>query len=108
MSETLLIAPEWLGRSGLWRIDAKGRRKPVDAEDIGLSEELADRIEAWMDGFDAIYDEADEAASDFASAAERQGWEAEGLAIAEAVAAELGTGWQVSHDLTGWRGKAKA
>ena len=31
MSGTLLIAPAWLGRSGLWTIDAKGRRKAVDA-----------------------------------------------------------------------------
>lgn len=108
MSETLLIAPEWLGRSGLWLIDARGKRKPVDAEEIGLSEELADRLEAWMDAFDAIYDEADEAASDFASEAERRGWEAEGAALAQAVAAALGSGWQVTQDFAAWRRKAKA
>lgn len=108
MSETLLIAPEWLGKSGLWLVDAKGRRKPVDAEDLGLSDALADRLESWMDGFDAIYDEADEAASDFASAADRGAWEAEGAALAEAVAAELGSNWQVTQDLLSWRGKTRA
>lgn len=108
MTETLLIAPEWLGRSGLWLIDAKGRRKPADAEEIGLSEALADRLEAWMDIFDAIYDEANEAASDFADEVERLGWEAEGAALVQAIAAELGPGWQVSQDFSSWRRKAGA
>ncbi|WP_332688755.1 hypothetical protein [Bosea sp. (in: a-proteobacteria)] len=105
MSEKLVIAPEWLGRSGLWQLDAKGKRKPVDAEDVGLSEELADRLETWMDSFDAIYDEANEAASDFGSAVERLAWEAEGAALADAIARELGPGWEISQDLNGWRGK---
>lgn len=108
MSGTLLIAPEWLGLSGLWQFDAKGRRRAVDAEDVGLSEELADRIEAWMDAFDAIYDEDDEAASDFPDEVERLAWEAEGHAIAHAVAGELGADWQVTQDLTGWREKGKS
>lgn len=105
MSGPLLVAPEWLGRSGLWLIDAKGRRKPVDAEDLGLSDGLADRLESWMDTFDAIYDEADEAASDFADEAERAAWEAEGAALVAAIATELGPEWDVSQDLNGWRGK---
>lgn len=108
MSGELLIAPEWLGRSGLWLIDAKGKRKPVDADDIGLSDDLADRLESWMDVFDAIYDEADEEASDFASEAERLAWEAEGAVLAKAIAAELGSGWQVAHDFAAWRRTIKA
>lgn len=108
MSGQLVIAPEWLGRSGLWTLDTKGKRRAVDAEDIGLSEALADRLEAWMDAFDAIYDEADESASHFAAEAERLEWEAEGLTIARAIAAELGTEWNVSHDLASWREKAKS
>ncbi|WP_332681267.1 hypothetical protein [Bosea sp. (in: a-proteobacteria)] len=108
MSESLVIAPEWLGRSGLWLLDAKGKRKPVDAEDVGLSEALADRLEAWMDSFDAIYDEANEAASDFGSEAERLGWEAEGAALADAIASELGPEWEISLDLNGWRGKVSS
>ena len=105
MSGQLLIAPEWLGRSGLWQIDAKGRRKPIDADDIGLSDELADRLENWMDTFDAIYDEANEAASDFTDATERTAWETEGAALTAAIAAELGPEWNVTQDLSGWRGK---
>lgn len=107
-SGSVLIAPEWLGRSGLWQIDAKGRRRAVDAEDIGLSEELADRLEAWMDAFDAIYDEDDEAASDFSDAVERLAWEAEGHAIVHAITAELGPEWDVRQDLTGWHGKGRS
>jgi len=108
VSEGLLIAPEWLGRSGLWLVDARDRRKPVDAEDIGLSEALADRLEAWMDGFDAIYVEDDEAASAFGDAAEQAAWLSEGEAIATAIAGELGPGWTVTQDLMGWRGTVKA
>jgi hypothetical protein len=105
MSGLIVLAPEWLGKSGLWQLDARGRRKPVDAEEIGLSEALADRLEAWMDAFDAIYDEDDPAASDFGDAVERLAWEAEGHALAHVIAAELGAGWEIRHDLTGWKGK---
>lgn len=108
MSGHLLIAPQWLGLSGLWLIDAKGRRKPVDAEEIGLSDDLADRIESWMDVFDAIYDEDDEAASAFASEAELAAWLAEGAALQQAIAGELGDSWRIDSDLTGWRPKANA
>lgn len=107
MSGTLLIAPAWLGLSGLWTLDAKGRRKAVDAEDLGLSEDLADRLEAWMDAFDAIYEEEQEARSRFPGEAEQCAWEAEGQAIAAAVAAELGPDWTVSADLTGWQEMTK-
>lgn len=107
MSGQLLVAPEWLGKSGLWLIDAKGKRKPVDADDIGLSDDLADRLESWMDVFDAIYDEADEAASDFPGEADRLAWEAEGTALADAIAKELGPAWAISQDFTGWREKAR-
>ena len=108
MSGRLLIAPQWLGKSGLWQIDAKGTRMPVDADDIGLSDDIADRLESWMDAFDAIYDEANEAASDFASEAERAAWEAEGAALAAAIAADLGPDWQIAHDFTAWRRTIKA
>jgi len=108
VSGQLLIVPEWLGKSGLWVVDAKGKHKPVDADDIGLSDDLADRLESWMDVFDAIYDEANEAASDFAGEAERIAWEAEGSALAAAIAAELGPDWQITHDFTAWRRTIKA
>lgn len=105
MSGTLLIAPEWLGLSGLWQIDARGKRQAVDAEDVGLSETVGDRLEAWMDAFDAIYDEDEPAASDFNDAVERLAWEAEGAALAHAIAGELGEGWEIRLDLAGWKGK---
>lgn len=107
MSGTLLIAPAWLGLSGLWTLDGKGRRKAVDAEDVGLSGDLADRLEAWMDAFDAIYEEDNEARSRFPDAVEQMAWEAEGSALAVAIADELGDGWTVTTDLTGWRETAK-
>jgi hypothetical protein len=107
VSATLLIAPAWLGQSGLWTLDAKGRRKAVDAEDVGLSEELADRLEAWMDSFDAIYEEDQEARSRFPDAVEQLAWEAEGAALAEAIAHELGADWTITTDLTGWQEMAK-
>ncbi|MCU4178270.1 hypothetical protein [Bosea sp. BH3] len=108
MSGALLIAPEWLGLSGLWQIDAKGRRKAVDAEDLGLSDEVGDRLEAWMDAFDAIYDEDDAASSDFANEVDRLAWEAEGHALVQTIAAELGSGWDIRQDFTSWRGKDKS
>lgn len=108
MTRDLVIAPEWLGRSGLWTVDAKGKRRSADAEDVGLSEEFADRLEAWMDAFDAIYDEDDEAASAFSSEVERLAWETEGAALAHAAAAELGSDWNVSLDLSAWRDKVKS
>lgn len=107
MSGQLLIAPAWLGLSGLWRLDTKGQRRPVDAEDVGLSEALADRLEAWMDAFDAIYEEDSEARSRFPTAEEQRAWEAEGEVIAALVAAELGPSWTVTTDLTGWREMTK-
>ncbi|MFN3674204.1 MAG: hypothetical protein ACK4VM_20060 [Bosea sp. (in: a-proteobacteria)] len=107
MTGALLIAPAWLGQSGLWLIDAKGRSKPVDAEDVGLSDALADRLEAWMDQFDAIYDEDDESRSRFPDAVQQLAWEAEGAAIAAAVAADLGPGWMVETDLASWQEKIK-
>jgi len=107
VSGQLLIAPAWLGLSGLWTLDAKGRRKAVDSEDIGLSEDLADRLEAWMDTFDAIYEEDNEARSRFPDAVEQMAWEAEGAALAVAIAEDLGSGWTVTTDLNGWREGAK-
>jgi hypothetical protein len=103
MSRALLIAPAWLGQSGLWTQDAKGRRSAVDAEEIGLSEDLADRLEAWMDAFDAIYDEDAPERSRFPDAVGQLAWEAEGAAIVAAIRDELGSGWTVTADLGGWQ-----
>lgn len=107
MSDTLLIAPAWLGLSGLWTLDAKGRRSPVDAEDLDLSEALADQLEAWMDCFDAIYEEDNEARSRFPNAAEQAAWETEGEAIARSIRRELGEAWTVITDLKSWQEMTK-
>lgn len=107
MSRTLLIAPAWLGQSGLWTLDAKGRRRAADAEEIGLSDDLADRLEAWMDAFDAIYEEDQEARSRFPSPQEQAAWEREGEGIVAAITAELGPGWSIEADLSGWREATK-
>ena len=83
------LMPEWLGQSGLWLADAQGAFDASDAEEIGLSDDLADRLEAWMDEFDSTYDEDDPAASCFASAAAFAAWQVEGEAIARAIRAQL-------------------
>jgi len=108
VSRDLVIAPEWLGRSGLWTLDAKGKRREADAEEVGLSEAFADRLEAWMDAFDAIYDEDNEANSAFAGEVERLAWEAEGAALAHAAEAELGSAWTITFDLSAWREKVRS
>ena len=105
MSGVLVIAPEWIGKSGLWLTDAKGRRKPVDADDIGLSELLADRLETWMDEFDSICDENDESKSAFADEVQRIKWEAEGVAITHAISVEVGNSLIVQYDLSDWHRK---
>jgi hypothetical protein len=107
VSRTLLIAPAWLGQSGLWTIDARGRRRATDAEEIGLSDGLGDRLEAWMDRFDAIYEEEQDARSRFPDPAEQAAWESEGEGIVAAIRAELGPSWTVEADLTGWREATK-
>lgn len=87
----LRLRPEWLGQSGLWLADpVDGSFDAIGAEDIGLSEEIADRLEDWMDEFDSIFDDADPPASAFASAADFQAWQREGDAIAGAIRRELG------------------
>lgn len=87
----LRLAPEWLGQSGLWLKDAgDGVFDATGAEEAGLPEALADRLEDWMDVFDSIFDEDDPPASRFESMAGFAEWRREGEAIAAAIRAELG------------------
>lgn len=87
----LKLMPEWVGQSGLWRFDpADGGYWPVDAEDIGLSEALADRLEDWTDEFDSLYEEDDPASSRFASREAYAAFLGEGEAIAALIRRELG------------------
>ncbi len=87
------LMPEWLGQSGLWLRDAAdGTFDAIGADEAGFSEDVADRLEDWMDVFDSILDEADPKASCFASAADFDDWCQEGHAIAAALRAELRPG----------------
>lgn len=87
----LKLMPEWLGQTGLWRLDAAdGGYWPVDAEEIGLSDALADRLEDWTDEFDSIFDEDDPAHSHFPTRAAHAAFVAEGEAIAGLIRRELG------------------
>lgn len=84
------LSPEWLGQSGLWREEEGEGFMAVDAEELGLSEDLADRLEDWTDSFDAIFDEDDPPASHFATLEEYAAFVAEGEAIAALIRRETG------------------
>lgn len=90
----LRIAPEGVGNH-LWIVPEKKPAFPVDLEDLDLSEDLLDRIEAWGDAYDAIYDAANPAASTFPSPEAEILWRAEGQLIAAAMRDELGDDWEV-------------
>lgn len=82
--------PEWLGQSGLWLRDPQdGIYDAIGVEEAGFSENLADRIEDWMDEFDSIFVDDDPPASCFPSATQFAAWRAEGEDIARAIRAEL-------------------
>ncbi|MCX5496876.1 hypothetical protein OSH11_19370 [Kaistia dalseonensis] len=90
----LLIAPEGVGEH-LWIVPENKPPFPVEIEDLDLSEELMDRIEAWGDAFDAIYDPAHPAGSSFPSAEAEIVWRAEGQLIAAAIRDELDDDWEI-------------
>jgi len=77
----LRLAPEF-HCNPLWDIDTG---QPVNPLNLSLTDELAFRIEAWDDRFQATFNEDDPAASDFASDEERAAYIAEGRAIAVAL-----------------------
>lgn len=101
MSE-LLVKPGEPGEPALWSIDARGRSHPTDADELGLTDELGDRIEAWLDALDAAYDEDAPGLRSFESDAERRSYAAEGRAIAASIQQELGEEWTVEIDLAPW------
>jgi hypothetical protein len=80
----LRLAPEW-NCSPLWNADTG---EPVSVYRLGLPFDLAARIEAWDDTFQATYNEADPAAGDFMDDAARKAYFVEGRAIVEALRAE--------------------
>lgn len=103
MPRILVLRPGELGDSGLWTADGRGRLVPVDADEVGLSDDLADAIEAWVDAYDAALDPEAPEAPPFDSDDARLAWIAEGEALGRAAQAELGIGWQVTADLDDWR-----
>ncbi|NOT40519.1 MAG: hypothetical protein HOP13_08510 [Alphaproteobacteria bacterium] len=80
----LRLAPEW-NCSPLWNADTGA---PVSVYRLGLSFDLADRIEAWDDAWQATYNEADPASGGFQEEAARLAYMAEGRAIVEALRGE--------------------
>jgi hypothetical protein len=87
----LRLAPEW-NCSPLWNADTG---EPVSVYRLGLSFELAGRIEVWDDTWQATYNEADPAAGGFKDEAVRAVYLAEGRAIVEALRGE----WQGELDV---------
>lgn len=100
MITRLLFKPGEPGDAVLWSLDARGKPQPTDADEIGLSDPLADRIEEWIDALDAACDEDNPALRHFASDIERRAFEAEGYALATAIRAELADDVELEIDLS--------
>ena len=81
----LRIAPRWL-EEPLRVVDGKGSIEVVDIDDLDLSEELADRIEAWVDVFDATVQPGQSAFSGFADEASERLWRREAASLAADIA----------------------
>jgi hypothetical protein len=92
----LLIKPGLPGQPALWTFDGKGRAQATDADEIGLSDALADRIEEWLDDIDAATGE--NGARVFETSAAREALAADGAVIAAAIRGELPE-WTVDLDL---------
>ncbi|GAA3657804.1 hypothetical protein GCM10022237_17320 [Nocardioides ginsengisoli] len=73
----------------VWIVWSDGAADNPDPHVLGLSADLADRLAAYSDRFDALYDPDDFTAPLFASSAERQSFDDEGRTLAAEVAAAL-------------------
>lgn len=104
MSARLLLRPGEPGDALLWGFDARGRPEPTDADEVGLSDELAERIEEWIDALDAAFDEDKPDIRRFSREAERRAFYAEGQAIAAAIRLELGDDIALELDLSALEG----
>ena len=100
MTTRLLLKPGEPGDAVLWSIDSRGRPQPTDADGIGLSDELADRIEEWIDALDAAFNDDAVHVRRFANEAERTAFRTEGDAIAALIREELGVGATLDLDLS--------
>jgi hypothetical protein len=102
MSGEILIKPGEPGEAVLFSVDARGRSHEADADDLGLTDELGERIEEWCDALDAAFDEDAPGLRSFESDAARRAFAAEGRAIAAAIQDELGEEWTVTVDFSPW------
>jgi hypothetical protein len=102
MMSEILLKPGAPGEPALFSTDARGRPRATDADELGLTDELADRLETWLDALDAAFDEATPGHRQFDSDAARRAFVAEGHALANAIADELGEDWTIAADFTPW------
>jgi len=94
----LRIAPRWFSEQ-LWVVPDRKPAEAVDIDDLGLSDDLADRLEAWFDAFEAIYDAEAPERSAFPDADAERLWRREGDAIVAAIRDELAEDWEVELSL---------
>lgn len=90
----LRIAPEAIGLH-LWLVPEKKAARPIEIDDLDISDDLADRLEAWGDAFDAHLDDAEPPVLAFPSPEAEVLWRAEGQLIAAALQDELGEDWEI-------------
>lgn len=98
MTSRLVIAPAAPGEPALFTVDPRGRRRPTDADELGLSDDLADAIETWLDDLDALYDDEAQAHVVEQAEARRQARIADGLLAL--IRGELGEDWLVEVEFT--------
>jgi hypothetical protein len=90
----LRISPEGIAEH-FWLVPDNKPAFAIEPDDLDLSDDLLDRIEAWGDAFDAVFDPANPTETRFASPEAEIVWRAEGHAIAAAIRDELGDEWDV-------------
>lgn len=92
----LWIMPEY-GCDAFWATDGtiSGVHDNISAVALGLSPALIAAVRDWESAYEATYVPWDPAASGFADAAAQEAFRVAGLALAERVAGELGSGWDV-------------
>ncbi len=76
---------------GCWPIwsGGAGDCDNIDPEDLPIADGSRDRLQRWVDAFDAILDPGDPAASDFATAGDEVAHEREGRELWRILEAEL-------------------
>ena len=94
--QELWIMPEY-DCYAFWATDGttSGIHDNISADALGLSPALAAAAEEWESAYAATYAEMDPASSGFADAAAEAAFREAGRSLAERVAAELGSGWDV-------------